>query len=78
MFDGMTIPHCAKGEATTTERLNVRDAPKIAGKSFGILAAGETVTIWAVVEGWAIVQAAGGLTGWASMAYLTPMGELRA
>jgi hypothetical protein len=78
MFDGMTIPNCAKGTATTTDRLNVRDAPKIYGKSFGILAHGESVIVWAVANGWAIVQAASGLTGYASMEYLKPVGELRA
>jgi hypothetical protein len=76
MLDGMTIPNCAKGTARTTDRLHVRDAPKVSGLSLGILAAGETVTIWAVAEGWAIVQSAKGLTGYASMGYLTPVGEL--
>ena len=78
MFDGMTIPNCAKGTARTTDRLNVRDAPKVSGKSLGILAAKELVTIWAVAEGWAIVQALNGLTGYASMEYLQPVGELLA
>lgn len=74
----MMIPNCAKGTARTTERLNVRDAPKVSGKPLGVLAVGETVTIWAVASGWGIVQAASGLTGFASMEYLRPVGELRA
>jgi hypothetical protein len=78
MLDGMTIPNCAKGQAVTTDRLIVRDAPKITGKQFGILPAGETVTIWSVAEGWAIAQAASGLTGYASMEYLKPVGTLSA
>lgn len=78
MIDGMTLPNCAKGTATATDRLNVRDMPKVSGTALGMLASGETVTIWAVAEGWAIVQTAHGLTGYANMEWLDPLGELRA
>ncbi len=37
---------------------------------------GGVVTVWAQENGWAIVQAGDGLTGWANMAYLEPLGEL--
>jgi hypothetical protein len=53
----------------------VRAAP-IAGAVLGSLAWSEVVTVWAVDGGWAIVQTAAGLTGWASMTYLKVQGEL--
>jgi hypothetical protein len=76
MLDGLTIPNCAKGTATAKAKLNVRPAPQPTGAVLGQLAVAETVTVWAVVNGWAIVQTASGLTGWASMAYLAPVGAL--
>lgn len=77
MIDGMAFPHCAKGHASVTgSGLRVRTAPSTAGVVLGTLQAGQVVTVWAVKAGWAIVQAADGLTGWASMTYLKPEGEL--
>ena len=74
----MTIPNCAKGKALcTVTGLRVRDAAET-GAILGTLRQTEVVDVWAVMAGWAIVQTATGLTGWASMEYLTPVGELRA
>jgi uncharacterized protein YgiM (DUF1202 family) len=72
-------PNCAKGRATVTgDTLRVRGAPKT-GAILGHLEQGEVVTVWAVEGDWAVVQTDDGrLTGWASMAYLTPIGELNA
>jgi uncharacterized protein YgiM (DUF1202 family) len=58
------------------DRLNVRAEPTTASTVLGVLVAGELVAVWAVLNGWAIVQNVAGLTGWASMAYLKPEGEL--
>lgn len=67
----------AKGRATVTgDKLNVRSIASSAGVVLGQLRAGEVVDVWSVVGGWAIVQNAAGLTGWASMAYLKVQGEL--
>jgi sugar phosphate permease len=78
MLDGMTIPNCAKGQATgTVIGLRVREAA-VNGAVLGTLRQDEVVDVWAVVNGWGIVQTVSGLTGWASMEYLKPMGELRA
>lgn len=66
----MTIPNCAKGTAITTDRLNVRAEPSTAAAVLGLLLPSEVVTVWAVLNGWAIVQNVRGLTGWASVAYL--------
>jgi len=76
MLDGMTIPNCAKGTARPTVNLNVRAEPGPQYAKLGMIPQGETVTVWAVVNGWAIVQTASGLTGWASRAYLAPVGAL--
>jgi hypothetical protein len=67
----------AKGTATCTAQngLRVRAAP-IAGAVLGSLTWGEVVDVWSVERGWAIVQTAAGLTGWASMTYLKVQGEL--
>jgi hypothetical protein len=75
--DALTLPHMAHGTATCTAQngLRVRAAP-IAGAVLGSLAWGEVVDVWSVVNGWAIVQTAAGLTGWASMTYLKVQGEL--
>jgi uncharacterized protein YgiM (DUF1202 family) len=76
MMDGLASPHCAKGTASARDRLNVRAEPTAASKVLGVLVAGELVVVWAVLNGWAIVQNVAGLTGWASMTYLKPEGEL--
>jgi len=70
VIDAMTLPHMAHGTAITTDRLNVRAEPTTAAPARGLLVAGELVTVWAVDDGWAIVQNVSGLTGWASTAYL--------
>ena len=75
--DGLTLPHCAKGQATVTASgLRVRSLPSTTAAILGGLLAGQVVTVWAVDAGWAIVQAADGLTGWVSMDYLKRVGEL--
>jgi hypothetical protein len=68
-------PNCAKGQARANTDLRVREAPET-GAIIGNLSATQAVTVWCVVNGWALIQTTSGLTGWASMAYLTPEGEL--
>jgi SH3-like domain-containing protein len=71
MIDALTLPHMAHGTAIVTgARLNVRADPHTGAAVRGVLVAKEVVTVWAVDSGWAIVQNASGLTGWASVAYL--------
>lgn len=80
----LSIPNCAKGRATANAAgLRVRVAP-VTGAILGKLNLDEPVTVWAVEDGWAIVQTDAAdernprlarLTGWASMAYLV-VGEL--
>lgn len=77
--DGLALPHCAKGKAIAyAAGLRVRAAP-VDGAILGKLILDEPLTIWAVENGWAIVQTdtadplhpeLARLTGWASMAYL--------
>ena len=75
--DGMTLPCSAKGRATVTASvLRVREQPDINAFILGWIKLDQVVTVWAVDATWAIVQDANGLTGWASMAYLQPLGEL--
>jgi|WetSurMetagenome_2_1015567.scaffolds.fasta_scaffold1513884_1 uncharacterized protein YgiM (DUF1202 family) len=76
MIDGLTLPFCAKGTATTSERLNVRTGPGPANDVIGVLEKSEELTIWAVDNEWAIVQSRNDIVGWANMAYLTPIGVL--
>ena len=66
-----------KGRATVDGAgLRVRGAPET-GKVLGKLELNEVVTIWAIDNGWALIQTDDGrLTGWASLAYLTPAGAL--
>ena len=77
MIDALTIPHMAHGTAVVRDRLNVRADPVVGAAVLGILVPPEVVTVWAVLNGWAIVQNVRGLTGWASVAYLK-LGELTA
>jgi uncharacterized protein YgiM (DUF1202 family) len=75
-YPALASPHCAKGTARARgDGLRVRKTAP-AGEVLGYLAQSQQVTVWAVADGWAIVQAANGLTGWVSLAYLTPAGEL--
>jgi uncharacterized protein YgiM (DUF1202 family) len=75
MLEPMALPHCAKGTAQVLEdEVRVRTR-KVDGKVVGFLAKGESVTIWAVEAGWAIIQTSS-LTGWASMEYLHPDTDL--
>jgi len=76
VIDGLTLPHCAKGTAAVLDRLNVRADPHTDALVVGLLLPSEVITVWAVLNGWAIVQRVDGLAGWASMAYLKPVGEL--
>lgn len=83
--DGLALPNCAKGRATANAAgLRVRSAPET-GQILGKLNLDEPVTVWAVEQGWAIVQTDAAapdnprlarLTGWASLAYLVVQGEL--
>ena len=76
MIDALTIPHMAHGTAVVgTNKLNVRVDPTTAAPIIGQLAPGELVTVWALSDGWAIVQAVSGLTGWVVAEYMT-LGEL--
>ena len=56
-------------------KLNVRADPSTTAAIIGQLAPSELVTVWALSDGWAIVQAVSGLTGWAVAEYMT-VGEL--
>lgn len=76
MIDGLALPHCAKGTAVVLDRLNVRADPHTGALVVGLLLPSEVVTVWAVLNGWAIVQRVDGLTGYASMAYLKLVGVL--
>ena len=65
--DALTLPHMAHGEADCTAKvLNVREEPSLQAKVIGSLMAGQRVTVWAAGSPWWLVQAADGLTGWAS------------
>ena len=66
-----------KGQARVNGAgLRVRLSDSLAGEVLGKLDLAEVVTIWAVVGEWALIQSDDGrLTGWASLAYLTPIGE---
>ncbi len=74
----MRDPTSAKGSATVTATtLNVRAEPSLTAPVVGKLARGEVVDVWAAPPDWWIVQAADGLTGWASAKYLQPVSELQ-
>lgn len=75
VIDALTLPHMAHGTAIVRDRLNVRADPTTAAKVLGVLVPGELVDVWALADGWAIVQAVNGLTGWCAAAYLN-MGPL--
>lgn len=70
----MIWPHCAKGVGRTTAALRVREKPNVDAPVIGIMALGQTFTVWAVDDNWAIVQT-DGLTGWANTTYMK-FGEL--
>ena len=77
VVDGMTLPHCAKGVAVcTVAKLNVRMEPSIDAAIMGVLIKDEAVNVWALYQGWMLVQAVNGLTGWAAAQYLSVVGEL--
>jgi uncharacterized protein YgiM (DUF1202 family) len=76
-MDALTIPNCAKGSAIcTADRLNVREQANTSAKILGQLLKDQTVTVWALDQGWMIVQAEDGLTGWAAAQYLKANGTL--
>ena len=76
MIDALTIPHMAHGTAVVgINKLNVRADPTKTATIVGQLAPSELVTVWALSDGWAIVQASSGLTGWVAAEYMT-VGEL--
>jgi SH3-like domain-containing protein len=71
-FDALTIPHMAHGQARVRDaKLNVRAEPQPAAPILGQLAPGELVTVWALDDGWAIVQNVSGLTGWSKAEHMT-------
>jgi uncharacterized protein YgiM (DUF1202 family) len=72
MNDSLASPHCAKGTARVSadSHLRVRADPNPEATIVGHLAPGELVTVWAIVDEWAIVQTVNGLTGWANTTYL--------
>jgi uncharacterized protein YraI len=72
MIDAITLPIAAHGEARVKpgSRLNVRTEPSPTAPVRGQLMPGELVTVWALDDGWAIVQNVAGLTGWAAAEYL--------
>ena len=76
MLDALTIPHMAHGVGIVGRaKLNVRAEPSPGAPILGQLAPSEAVTIWALADGWAIVQNSSGLTGWSVAEYLS-LGEL--
>lgn len=76
MADTLASPHCAKGKAHVLDkRLNVRAEPSLDAPIAGVLEPGELVAIWALEDGWAIVQNVSGLTGWVAAEHLD-MGTL--
>jgi uncharacterized protein YgiM (DUF1202 family) len=77
LVDALTLPHCAHGTAiATAERQNVREQPHTSAEILGQLLKGQTVTVWALDQGWMIVQIDDGLTGWAAAEYLRVVGTL--
>jgi uncharacterized protein YraI len=76
MIDALTLPHMAHGTAVVgINKLNMRAEPSTAAAIIGQLAPSELVTVWALADGWAIVQTVSGLTGWAVAEYMK-VGEL--
>ena len=72
MIDALTLPHMAHGEARVgSNKLNVRAEPLTTAPILGQLAPGELVTVWALDNGWAIVQNVSGLTGWCAAEHMT-------
>ena len=69
-MNALTLPHMAHGTAIVRDRLNVRSDPHTGAAVVGLLVPSEVVTVWALADGWAIVQNVRGLTGWASAQYL--------
>ena len=77
MTDALDIPNCAKGRATVTATsLRVRSGPGTQYGQAGLLAHNETVTVWAALPEWWLVQAADGITGWCSAEFLRAVGQL--
>lgn len=77
--DALTLPHMAHGTAIcVADRLNVRAEPNTTSAVQGQLIKGQQITVWALDQRWMIVQAEGGLTGWAAANYCQVVGELEA
>ena len=69
--DTIDLPNMAHGQATVTvDRLHVRVRPTTASERYGVLIKDQVVDVWALVDDWALVQAADGLTGWSAARYL--------
>jgi hypothetical protein len=61
----------AHGSARVGEnKLNVRADPLLTAPILGQLVPGEVVIIFALDDGWAIVQNVSGLTGWAAAEHM--------
>ena len=77
LFKPLEWPFCAKGRATVTaDTLNVRAERSTSSAILGKLARGASVTVWAVVGDWYLVQDVTGVTGWCSSVWLRVDGEL--
>jgi uncharacterized protein YgiM (DUF1202 family) len=76
-YDPIAWPHCAHGEAVVMgDKLNVRETPSLNGRVAGQMLTGTTVTVWAVVGDWMLIQDQAGLTGYSARRYLAVVGEL--
>lgn len=70
-------PHCAHGRAIViATTLLVREGPGAQYAVVGRLAEGAQVDVWMLTDGWCRVQAADGLTGFVSFAWLRVLGVL--
>lgn len=69
--DALTLPLCGLWRArANVSGLRVRERP-VTGQIVMSLTLGQRVTVWAVEQGWAIVQSEDGRAGWASLEYLS-------
>lgn len=74
----MRDPTCCRGQArVTATTLNVRAEPDAGAPIIGKLAAGETVDVWAVGDGWWLIQT-DRHSGWCAAEWLAPVKPLLA
>ncbi len=75
--DPLTLPICARGTAIcAARRLNVRTAPTTDAQIVGQFVEGQRMTVWAIDNGWLIVQSDEGLTGWCAAEWVIIEGSL--